>query len=122
MLYLLTGQVQTGKTRWLQGLVSAYEARGVVVGGVLAPGIWRKVTARDGATSFEKLGIDNVLLPGGERVPFARRVDLACQAGACDSQSQSARAGLGWAIDDAAIARVNAHFRVLAAEAGPALT
>ena len=52
MLYLLTGQVQTGKTRWLQGLVSAYEARGVVVGGVLAPGVWCEVTARDGATSF----------------------------------------------------------------------
>lgn len=71
MLYLLTGQVQTGKTRWLQGLVSAYEARGVAVGGVLAPGVWREVTARDGAASFEKLGIDNILLPEHETIPFA---------------------------------------------------
>ena len=97
----------------------------------MAPGVWRKrrcgtalsagelAVGSRAESSFEKLGIDNVLLPGGERVPFARRVDLACQAGAYDSRSQSARAGLGWAIDDAAIARANAHFRELAAKAGP---
>ena len=110
MLYLLTGQVQTGKTRWLQGLVSAYEARGVVVGGVLAPGIWRKVTARDGATSFEKLGIDNILLPEHETIPFASRRDLAVLDGTFDAESQSARAQLHWEISQDALARVNAHF------------
>ena len=130
MLFVLTGGIQTGKTRWLGRLVEGLEADGVRCAGVVAPGVWRE--RRRGAelsagelavgsraeSEYEKLGIDNVLLPGGERVPFARRVDLACQAGAYDSRSQSARAGLGWAIDDAAIARVNAHFRELAAEAG----
>lgn len=130
MLFVLTGGIQTGKTRWLGRLVEELEADGVRCAGVTAPGVWRE--RRRGAelsagelavgsraeSEYEKLGIDNVLLPGGERVPFARRVDLACQAGAYDSRSQSARAGLGWAIDDAAIARVNAHFRELAAEAG----
>lgn len=131
MLFVLTGGIQTGKTRWLGRLVEELGADGVRCAGVMAPGVWRKrrcgtalsagelAVGSRAESSFEKLGIDNVLLPGGERVPFARRVDLACQAGAYDSRSQSARAGLGWAIDDAAIARVNAHFRALAAEAGP---
>ena len=131
MLFVLTGGIQTGKTCWLGRLVEALGAEGVRCAGVMAPGVWRKrrcgtalsagelAVGSRAESSFEKLGIDNVLLPGGERVPFARRVDLACQAGAYDSRSQSARAGLGWAIDDAAIARVNAHFRALAAEAGP---
>ena len=131
MLFVLTGGIQTGKTRWLGRLVEALGAEGVRCAGVMAPGVWRKrrcgtalsagelAVGSRAESSFEKLGIDNVLLPGGERVPFARRVDLACQAGAYDSRSQSARAGLGWAIDDAAIARVNAHFRELAAKAGP---
>lgn len=129
MLFALTGGIQTGKTRWLCRLVEALGAEGVRCAGVTAPGVWRKrqlgATLPEGEravdsraeSEYEKLGIDNVLLPGGERVPFARRVDLACQAGAYDSRSQSARAGLGWAIDDAAIARVNDHFRELAAEA-----
>lgn len=126
MLFALTGGIQTGKTRWLCRLVEALGAEGVRCAGVTAPGVWRKrqlgATLPEGEravdsraeSEYEKLGIDNVLLPGGERVPFARRVDLACQAGAYNSRSQSARAGLGWAIDDAAIARVNAHFRKLA--------
>lgn len=117
MLYLLTGQVQTGKTRWLQGLVSAYEARGVAVDGVLAPGVWREVTARDGAASFEKLGIDNILLPEHETIPFASRRDLAVLDGIIDAESQSARARLHWEISRDALARVNAHFEQLTREA-----
>lgn len=117
MLYLLTGQVQTGKTRWLQGLVSAYEARGVAVGGVLAPGVWREVTARDGAASFEKLGIDNILLPEHETIPFASRRDLAVLDETFDAESQSARARLHWEISRDALARVNAHFEQLTREA-----
>lgn len=117
MLYLLTGQVQTGKTRWLQGLVSAYEARGVAVGGVLAPGVWREATARDGAASFEKLGIDNILLPEHETIPFASRRDLAVLDGIIDAESQSARARLHWEISRDALARVNAHFEQLTREA-----
>lgn len=117
MLYLLTGQVQTGKTRWLQGLVSAYEARGVAVDGVLAPGVWREVTARDGAASFEKLGIDNILLPEHETIPFASRRDLAVLDGTFDAESQSARARLHWEISRDALARVNAHFEQLTREA-----
>lgn len=132
MLFALTGGIQTGKTRWLSGLVEGLLADGVRCAGVLAPGVWRRRDAfaelpagersaggRVGS-AYEKLGIDNVLLPGGDRVGFARRADLARESGLACRDSQSSRAGLGWAIDDDAIARVNAHFEMLAAAADDA--
>lgn len=117
MLFLLTGEVQIGKTRWLEGLAAELTRRGVPVAGVLAPGQWvPSAGERADANGFEKLGIDNVLLPSGERVPFARRDDLARADGTFDAESQAARAELAWHISDDAIARVNAHFDALAGE------
>ncbi len=115
MLFLLTGEVQIGKTRWLESLVTELAAFGVPCAGVLAPGQWvPSMGPRADANGFEKLGIDNVLLPGGERIPFARRGDLARADGTFNEESQAAKAELAWHIDDAAIARVNAHFDELA--------
>src|SRR5699024_2642009 len=111
LLFLLTGDVRIGKTRWLEGLCAELSDAGTRVAGVVAPGVWRAVGDGDG---FEKLGIDNVLLPGGERVPFARRRDLALAEGVLDPRSQSEAARLGWHISDDALARVNAHFEGLA--------
>ena len=111
LLFLLTGEVQSGKTRWLCQVVDDLARSGVPCAGVLAPGVWHG-TEEPGR--FEKRGIDNVLLPGGERVPFARRNDLAQAAGSFDPESQSARARLAWHIADEALARVNAHFEGLA--------
>ena len=91
LLFLLTGEVQSGKTRWLCQVVDDLARSGVPCAGVLAPGVWHG-TEEPGR--FEKRGIDNVLLPGGERVPFARRNDLAQAAGSFDPESQSARARL----------------------------
>ena len=121
MLFLLTGEVQIGKTRWLESLVAELAERGVPCAGVLAPGQWVPSTGpRADANGFEKLGIDNVLLPGGERVPFARRGDLARADGTFDEESQAAKAELAWHIDDAAIDRVNAHFNEIATHASVA--
>lgn len=124
MLFILTGQVQIGKTRWLERCTSDLARRGVGVFGMLSPGDWHlrpngevggeKERGRSGAGRYEKRGIDCVLLPGGERFPFARRADLARSDGSFDAASQSARARLGWAIDDAALVRANAHFSYLA--------
>ena len=124
MLFLLTGDVQIGKTRRLERLAAELAGDGVPVAGVLAPGVWRVREPHEvpgerglaGEGRFEKLGIDNVLLPGGERVPFARRRDLALAEGSFDPTSQSASAQLAWEIADEAIARVNAHFDRIAAE------
>lgn len=114
MLFLLTGEVQIGKTRWLEGLVADLAERGVPCAGVLAPGQWvASAGERADGNGYEKLGIDNVLLPSGECIPFARRGDLARADGTFDEGSQAARAELAWHISDAAIERVNAHFEKL---------
>lgn len=109
MLYILTGDVQIGKTRWLQTLVRDLEARRAVCDGVIAPGVWRE----DEAGGFDKLGIDNELLPTHEVVHFARRDDLARAEGTFDANAQSAKAMLRWHISDEAIRKVNAHFDAL---------
>ena len=119
MLFVLTGHIQIGKTRWLEGLVDDLGRAGVTAYGVIAPGVWADRRANPGfyphadANGFEKLGIDNVLLPNREKVAFARRADLAAQEGAFDPNSQSARAKLAWHISDEAIERVNGYFATL---------
>lgn len=111
MLFLLTGDIQIGKTRWLQALVDRMLSEGVTCFGVLAPGIWKEKACReDGAATFEKLGIDNVLLPQKETVHFAIREDLAKADGSFNGESQAAQAKLAWHISDEAIDQVNAHF------------
>lgn len=105
MLLILTGNVQIGKTRWLQRCVSRLEEAGVACHGVLAPGTWKETDQ-----GLEKTGIDNLLLPSHKVVPFARRNDLAKRDGAFDPNNQAARANLKWHISDDAVARVNAHF------------
>ncbi|WP_139653505.1 hypothetical protein [Raoultibacter phocaeensis] len=74
MLFILTGAVQTGKTRWLERLAATLDEGGVVCVGVLAPGVWREASEQG---DREKVGIDNVLLPAGDRFSFARRRDLS---------------------------------------------
>ena len=111
MLFILTGDVQIGKTRWLQRLVGELAERGVPTFGVIAPGRWvPKADPAPGKDPFDKLGIDNVLLPEGRTVPFAVRSDLAQRDGSFDEGSQSAKAELAWHISDEAIEQVNAHF------------
>ena len=117
MLFLLTGDVQIGKTRWLESLCASLQAAGTCVAGVVAPGQWVPRPKGqpggkhgfDGAGRFEKLGIDNVLLPQGERIGFARRRDLAAGSKAFEEGAQAKAAKLGWAISDTAIAQVNAN-------------
>lgn len=113
MLFILTGDVQIGKTTWLAGAVDALTVAGVRCDGVLAPGVWERHA--DG--SLDKLGIDNVLLPAGERIAFARRADLARAEGTYDESAQAARAALKWHIGDDAIAAVNQHFDALKKDA-----
>lgn len=119
MLFVLTGDIQIGKSRWLAALDEELTQSGVTCLGVIAPGVWVEsdgVAAND--QGFEKLGIDNLLLPGHALVPFARRVDLARKEGSYAANSQAGRAGLGWHISDAALERVNRHLASLPERAG----
>lgn len=113
MLFVLTGAIQTGKTRWLQRTIRELENRGVLSYGVVAPGTWIAHDEGQGI-SYEKTGIDNELLPGHAIVPFARRNDLVDARNAQEHCTQAQRAQLAWAIDDNAIERVNAHFEAIA--------
>lgn len=97
MLFILTGDVRTGKTMWLAARVRELEAAGVVVRGVLAPGVWRDGT---------KVGIENVLLPSRERALLATPATGGCAD------------GLGWSFDEEALDCVNAHLAGLRAGAG----
>lgn len=63
--------------------------------------------AQENPSRFEKLGINNILLPQNEKIAFATRAGSLETTPAC---SQSTQAKLGWAIDDVAISAVNAHF------------
>ena len=118
MLFVLSGNVQTGKTRWLTRLADHLENNGIAVHGVLAPGIWEcSGDPENDAVLFEKCGIDNILLPQKERISFALHRDIALRQKKYVPQSQSASAKILWQIDDRAIERVNRHFDVLAQRA-----
>lgn len=106
MLFILTGQVQTGKTRWLSKLVDRLGEEDVSCYGVLTPGIWKR---KD--TAYEKLGIEAVLLPQNQIIPFAQRDDLVLPERRKPNQS-SAR-GLRWCIDEDALQAINEHFNAL---------
>ncbi|MBR2836661.1 MAG: hypothetical protein IKE43_13255 [Coriobacteriales bacterium] len=113
MLYFLTGDIQTGKTRWLEQTIARLNEQGVICAGVIAPGIWQKQ-----GDTYKKLGIENVLLPQQERFVFGMRRECASsQTDAKTSDSQSSKAKLGWDIPDASIEKVNAHFDSLQQEA-----
>ena len=106
MLYLLTGEVQIGKTRWLHSLIAELEAQGAICEGVIAPGIWKENA--DG--TFDKLGITNEMLPQHKTVTFALRDDIAKARGVFDETSQAANAQMMWHIFDDSIVMVNSHF------------
>lgn len=115
MLFILSGNVQCGKTRWLQGLIEELGAAGVAFDGVLAPGVWQERADEGGGASFRKLAIENVLLPQGERLTFG--VWGGARGDGDPAGSQSRRARLAWDISDEAIGRVNAHLGRLASRA-----
>ena len=107
MLFILTGNVQIGKSRWLERLADDLTRLGVTCYGVIAPGIWvESNTDAANDQGYEKLGINNLLLPDNVTVPFAQRADIARANGTYADLSQAGRVGLGWHIVDAAIARV----------------
>ena len=52
MLFILTGDVQTGKTRWLESLIDSLNENGISAQGVLAPGVWRSGNGPDAVEEY----------------------------------------------------------------------
>lgn len=105
MLYIVTGDVQCGKTHWLTGLVNELAEKGAHYCGVLAPGKWD----HDGK-KFVKRGFNNLLLPSLEVVEIAIRADFKddkCQKFFNPYNTKK------WLFDDDGINRVNTHFKYI---------
>ena len=108
MLFILTGDIQVGKTRWLMRTLNSLEESGVLVGGVLTPGVWRhrspqEITDASGAGEcgeYEKLGIDALLLPERGRISFARPASWGVDGADAQRANQSREAKLGWNISE----------------------
>lgn len=103
MMLILTAPIQTGKTRWLEALIAELASRGVASYGVVAPGRWHREPE---GGELVKDGIDNVLLPSGERVRLAEA-----------ARGHDGTAGLGWSFDADVLARVDGYFAELALQA-----
>lgn len=99
MLFILTGPIKTGKTRWLQSAVRELEANIITCYGVIAPGRWRLCGDR-----YEKTGIDNELLPSHKRLDFAIP---------SDKKLDNSNFNMSWNISTKAIYEVNRHFSML---------
>ena len=82
----------------------------------LIAGIPEDVTVRDYClgTHWSYVEADSGMGVSFTTTGGARRGDLARADGTFNEESQAAKAELAWHIDDAAIARVNAHFDELA--------
>lgn len=106
MLFILTGEFEIGKTRWLEAELAYLRANGVPAAGVIAPGIWERTP--DG---FDKRGIDNVLLPEGGRIRFALRSDLSSE-GVVEA-AHANETCFKWRIEEDAVNQVNDLFRAL---------
>ena len=114
MLYLLTGDVQIGKTRWLDRLIGELADDGVPCYGVVAPGVWVESSGPNANEhGFEKLGIDNRLLPSGKTLRFADRIDIAKANGTFDATSEAGKVQLGWHIYDDAMGEVNEYLATI---------
>lgn len=114
-MFILTGKIQTGKTRWLQRLVEEVEKEGGRCDGVIAPGDWRCVGKDETGLLYEKFGIFNEMLPEHERVLFARRRDLVCADGHPGLQGTveagcSSKVEFGWAFRNEAVRCVDERF------------
>lgn len=114
-LFVLTGKVQQGKTRWLETQLAALQAAGVGVHGLLAPGIWEPAAvSEEHPHGFEKRGIDWVFYPTHERLTYAVRTDLLAEtAGWAQVPPTFDGSTMEWTFSTDAFARANAFFAAL---------
>jgi len=111
MLYLLTGDVEIGKTTWLKQVVRDARAADVPLAGYISPAVFEEV----GGVS-QKTAIDCVMLPEERCVRIGWRADLARGAGIDDAQLHKSALGLRWVFDDAVMEELNTRLSAYDAE------
>ena len=79
-LYILTGQIQTGKTTWLKAMLQKAKECNIKMHGVLTPAIFE-----DGI----KTGIEACLLPSEKRFLLAKKIYAECSASAGEEDGES---------------------------------
>lgn len=89
-IYIITGGVETGKTRWFESFINFLDAENKAYAGLICPGIW---------DSGQKLGIDAVLLPNKIKINLAMR-----------KENNEVGFLKKWNFRDAAISEINEHF------------
>lgn len=92
-LFVMTGGFGSGKTTWISRMLERAAQRQLGLAGVYTPAVFEE---------GEKVAIDAVLLPSGQRFEFAPKLK-GVQA---DGLKR-----LGWDFQDSAMARINAHLR-----------
>ena len=113
MLYILSGDRQSGKTRWLCEKLKNLRIEGTEVVGVLAPGIWEETQSEGSAKSFQKLGISNILLPQNKTIQFATLNPNYNDSNVVQEENSDKMLNK-WQFSEEAIKIVNTHFDELA--------
>ena len=98
MLYLLTGDIQIGKTTWLKELIAQADEQGVELSGFISPAVFE-----DG----RKTGIDVLLLPQKETLRFADVKGIGKQFDESDVVKN--KRPCMYAFHDSVIKAVNQH-------------
>jgi hypothetical protein len=107
MLYLLTGDIESGKTSWLKRVVATLQARSVPLYGFISPAVFK-----EHGQTLEKVAIDCQLLPEKTVMRFGWRDDEADNRGGDQPSSLSASLHtsaikLRWRFDDAVLCVLN---------------
>ena len=103
-LYVMTGQIQTGKTTWLKGFLKEAANADVRIDGLITPAIFE---------NGEKTGIEARLLPQDENFLLAKKRYFDGGEGGSHNFKQQVFDGkkkLGYDFSDNAMQRINKHF------------
>lgn len=141
-IFVITGAIQTGKTTWIGRMLERAAERGLAVSGVLAPAVFENgsKTGIDAlllpggerfelgrkSAAFAQLAAEhgaqqsataNSSEHGAQQSAAASAGEHNAQRGAAANAGEGAAAAqrvrLAWGMDESALERINAHFRVL---------
>jgi nucleoside-triphosphatase THEP1 len=114
-LFILTGEIESGKTSWLLELLRSAATQGLKVSGLVSPAVFE---------AGHKIGIDALLLPQHQRMSFAtlaKPQSREVKAGCNHEHVKTNNPRLKWNFNEQAIAEINKHFAKLSADLADSL-